>query len=159
MPAAGDEGDTNSERYPLIRGHHKIMLIRDLAAGMSLNEASDKHSVHRHSLLQFRQRHRTEIDELKKEVRDELVGLWVARKVDRMWSLQQNVDDIDEMFSSLAKDGMLIGKDDAGLLAEKRKILHEVAEQLGQLPPRASTLSVGATVTYQYGDVEPDDLT
>ncbi len=149
----------NSARYPMSRGHTKIVAIRDLASGMSLNEMSEKYNVHRDTIISFKKRYKDDILALKKAVEAEVVGLWIADRTNRMYEYQQAAEDLEAAVQSLIQDGATLTKDDIGFLAEKRKIFRAVAEELGQLPPRNAVEVHGASVTYNFEGIDPDDIT
>lgn len=158
MAKAHDPRDwENSQRYPLSRGHVRIKAIRDLADGLSLNEMATKYNVHRESIILFKQRHKDDIQRLRQAVAEEVVGLWIADKTNRMWEYQQAAEDLEEAVRAVLNTGATLTKEEVGLLAEKRKIFRHVAEELGQLPPRNAVEVHGATVTYHFEGIDPND--
>lgn len=153
---AGDP--TNTDRYPLLRGHTRWQVIRDLAAGMSLSDTADKYGVHRDSIINFKRAHLSDIAELRASVANEANGLWIASQFNRLAEYQQAFEDVDAAVASLLDFGGNLGPAEMAFIKEKRGILRQAAEELGQLPPRNNVMVNGASVTYNFEGVNPDDL-
>lgn len=149
----------NSERYPLSRGHVRIKALTDLANGLSLRQMAVKYDCHVETVVLFKNKNKDKISEIKKMVADEVLDLWISDKTNRMYEYQQAAEDLEEAVMNVLTNGGLIDKDTLGLLQEKRKIFRAVAEELGQLPPRNAVEVHGASVTYNFEGINPDDIT
>lgn len=149
----------NSGRYPLSRGHTRIRAITDLANGLTVQQMAEKYEVSEVSVSMFKRRFKKDITDLKKAVVDEVVDLWIADKTNRMYEYQQAAEDLEAAVANVLERGGFIDRDSIGLLQEKRKIFRAVAEELGQLPPRNAVEVHGATVTYNFEGINPDDVT
>lgn len=149
---------TNSGRYPLLRGHTRWQVIRDLAAGMSLSETAEKYGVHRDSIINFKRAHMPDIEDLRKQVANESNGLWIASQFNRLAEYQQAFEDVDTAVAQIIEFGGNLGAAEMAFIKEKRGILRQAAEELGQLPSRNQVNVQGASVTYSFPGVNADDL-
>lgn len=156
MPS--EHGTENNGRYPLLRGHTRWRVIRDLAAGMSLSETAEKWGVHRDSIINFKRAHAADIQALRDAVAQEANGLWISSQFNRLSEYQQAFEDIDTAVAQILEFGGTLGPAEMAYIKEKRGILRQAAEELGQLPPRNNVTVNGASVTYQFDGVNPDDL-
>lgn len=151
-------GTENSARYPLLRGHTRWQVIRDLAAGMSLSDTAEKYGVHRDSIINFKRAHLPDIEELRKSVANEANGLWIASQFNRLSEYQQAFEDVDNAVAQILEFGGQLGPQEMAFIKEKRGILRQAAEELGQLPPRNNVTVNGASVSYEFTGVNPEDL-
>jgi hypothetical protein len=153
------EKDGNQARYPLLRGHTRWQVIRDLAAGMTHVETAEKYGVHLESLVLFKKSHMADIKALQASVAEEADGLWIASKFNRVAEYQQAFEDVDQAIAQILDFGGTLGPAEMAIIKEKRGILKQVAEELGQLPPRNNVTVNGSAVSYHFDGVDPKDLT
>jgi hypothetical protein len=77
-------------------------------------------------VTQFAKQHEWEIDQIKAELSNEFAGLWIASKENRILAYQS------DYALALGNDK----RDHHEWIKARTAILHTVAEELGQLPPR-----------------------
>lgn len=138
-----DDADAHSE------------IIDALARGdLSIAELARRHTVTRSAIYLFRNRHADEIEARREELGHhlaELTNLWMADKHARLRELEGIYERLAGMF-----DGA--GPDDAPELARTLiSVLHEAAEQLGQLPARVQVQSM-TVVRYELPGVDMEQL-
>lgn len=143
---------------PLSRGHIRWQVIRDCSDGMPNSNICEKWGVSMNALERFKTKFRAEIEEMKRSVEEEMHGLWIARKRARIEEYEQTFEDLDAAVQELLTGGGVITAADAALIKEKRGVLRAVAEELGQLPNRNQVNVQGATVSYNFQGINPDDL-
>jgi hypothetical protein len=162
--ADGTEGVTSSDT-PRSGGRHKVILergwkkralIHDLARMESTTiELGERYGVHHSTVSNFKTRHMDEIAAVARDIDNEMSGLWVAQKKNRVAELQQNVEDIIAELEAVE----ITHGDRIAFMAEKRATLKQVAEELGQLLNRQSvTLSGEVAYRYLTGNVNDEDL-
>ena len=104
-------------------------LCRELAAGDQSKAAlGRKYGISAAAVSQFARRHAAEIAVIKGQLDDEFAGLWIASKAARIAAYQADYD--------LALD--TDKADHHEWIKARTGILGAVAEELGQLPPRAT---------------------
>lgn len=123
-------------------------LQRDLATGdrKRIQLARD-YNVSTSYISQFAKTFALEIDHIKRDLANEFAGLWIANKENRMVAYQA------EYAMALGNDK----RDHHEWIKARTAILHIVAEELGQLPPRATIAVV--PVTHVIVGVDPSELT
>ena len=126
---------------------------RQLCRALAVNEVTRAqlardYGVSRPAITQFAKRHGTEIEAIKARLDDEFAGLWIADKGNRLAAYQGDYD--------LSAEGEYAAHYEQ--IRTRTQILHNVAEELGQLPPRA-TVAVLPVVHVIRGDVDLDALT
>jgi hypothetical protein len=136
-----------------LRGFRKMELLRELAMGAaSRSELAEKYEVDGTRIYQISCECATEIDairaDLMAKLHDETVGLWIASKRNRIAEYQQDVDDANAVLAKAY---------DHRLVADKHRALRAVAEELAQLPQRAS-VQVGEETVIAYTITKPQDL-
>ena len=92
----------------------------------------------------FAKRHQAEIDELKANADDAFAGLWIADKSARMAAYQADLE-----LSGTGKYGSHWEQ-----IRTRTQILKQVAEELGQMPPRAGIVVIPVTHVIEGVDVE-----
>lgn len=123
-------------------------LCRELATGeMTRAALGRKYGVTGQAIGAFARRHAAEIADIKAALDDAFAGLWIARKEARIAQHQADYE---------AAEGNEKG-DHHEWIKARTAILHAVAEELGQLPPRA-TITV-TPVTHILVGVDPEALT
>jgi hypothetical protein len=138
-----DDGTLNGsvERRPWERRQ----LCRELATGdMTRAALARKYGVVRSTITEFAKRHAREIDEIKAHLDDDFAGLWIADKSARMAAYQADLE-----LSGTGKYGSHWEQ-----IRTRSQILKQVAEELGQMPPRAGVVVVPVTHIIEGVDVE-----
>lgn len=122
-------------------------LTRALAVGeVTRASLARRYGISRAAVTQFAQRHASEIDAIKAALDDEFAGLWIASKEQRINAHQADYE-------------TAAGHEKSGhheWIKARTQILHAVAEELGQLPPR-TTVAV-MPVTHVIVGIDPDVL-
>jgi predicted transcriptional regulator len=99
------------------------------------------------AITQFAKRHKREIDETRERIADGLVAMWIADKVERIAAYQADFE--------MALDHPNAAHHE--WIRTRTGILRNVAEELGQLPPRAQ-VNVFPVVHVVEG-IEVEELT
>lgn len=122
-------------------------LQRDLAANeVTRAELARRNGVTRGYVTQFAKRYALEIDTIKRDLDNAFAGLWIADKENRIVAYQ--ADYVAAATSDKAGHHEWI--------KARTQILHQVAEELGQLPPRATVAVV--PVVHVLEGVDPELL-
>lgn len=150
--------DRSTNAFPLERGHQKWLVMKDIADGLQMRVIAAKYGANLQSVYGFKDRHEHEINELRAMVQDEFRGLWIASKYNRIAEYQQAVEDIEQALNGILSAGGTLDREDMVYIKEKRQILRQVAEELGQLPNRNNVQVAGTTVTYAFNGIDPDQL-
>jgi hypothetical protein len=113
---------------PGIPRHKNLELCRLLAAGeVQRSELARRYHVTTSAITQFAQRNAARIDEIRANLDDEFAGLWIADKLARVEAYQIDYDSISQ-------------NNHHEWVKARTAILKAVAEELGQLPPRAQVV-------------------
>lgn len=127
----------------LERGHIRLKLMRDLAAGEhSQTDLARRYGVTQPAISQFAQRHAERIADVASRLDDEFAGLWVAEKAARIAELQQQVDSIADTMgdpNAAAKAGLGA----AEMYRVQQQALRAIADELGQIPARVQVQHSG----------------
>lgn len=116
--------------------------IRMLAAGSTNRSVARLFGAHPSSVNEFKIRHAVEIEKLRDQLRaaaEEQDHLWIASKVQRVGVLQDRAEELMAAAETAGVESL------PELTRTLVAVLHEVAEQLGQLPARP-TVNVSQTV-------------
>jgi hypothetical protein len=175
MPVA-TQHPTQRTRYPLERGWTRWKLIRELAVGEQTPASlARKYGVDRSAIAHFGKRHAAEIEEVRAEVQDELVGLWITQKAARLAEYQQDLEDVNALMAldmdpdtapradpdEDDPDGaevIIVGAKVPALLKAKARLLHQVAEEMGHLPARVQVQVNDQRVSYSVEGVDLSQL-
>lgn len=138
--------DSGSGRETKLKPWDRRALCRELAAGDVKRAAlARKYGVSGAYITKFAKQHAAEIDDIKADLDNQFAGLWIASKAARIAAYQADLEqseDNDEFAGHFEQ------------IRTRTQILRAVAEELGQLPPRA-TLTVMPVVHVVEGvDVE-----
>ena len=87
-----------------------------------------KYGVSRPAITQFARRNAAEIDAIKADLQAEFAGLWIAEKELRIARYEADLE--------LSAEGDFAGHYEQ--IRTRTQILHNVAEELGQLPTRGN---------------------
>lgn len=143
--------DEPAVKHRPLRGWVKHRLIRDLAEEkFSQYELADKYGVTQPSIAAFKRRFSEEIAEVAANAENEMAGLWIAKKRNRLAEYERQAEMIDEALETL-------GKTDSALLRLKQMALRNSAEEMGHLK---QNVEVDHKVThYTVEGIDPKDLT
>ena len=142
-----DPDDVNESGEQHERPWHRRQFCRELAAGEVTRAAlARKYGISRAAVTQFAKRHRAEIDAIKAQLDDQFAGLWIARKENRLAQYQADYEASEQHDKSEHFEWIRV----------RTQIMHQAAEELGQLPPRA-TLTIMPVVHVLEG-VDPEVL-
>jgi hypothetical protein len=121
-----------------IRGHRKLALLHDLAAGdLTVAAIAQKYDRTESTIYSIKSNNAEQIDAIRADHANEFAGLWVASKVNRVAEYQADIEDEDLD------------------VQVKHKALRAVAEELGQLTTKQE---IQASVTYQIEGVDPEAM-
>lgn len=139
----------------LSRGYVKLEVMRLLAAGeLSQTQIAEKYGVSPAAMTQFKQRNAEGIEEIRvamvRGVGDELAGLWIAKKANRISEYQNQIDRIAE--KAEAADWKISSE----WIKTAQTAIRSVAEELGDLAK--SQVTVNGTVHYTVEGVDPEAL-
>jgi len=137
-----------------LRGRVGLDLIHRLALGVETErELAEAFGVAPSAIHQFRVKPENvrAIEKQRAQIEDKTAGLWAAELASRIAELQSDVDLCNERLA-----GDLPPEQFARVVRVKKAVLHEIAEQLGQLKPRQ--INVGTTVRYEIVGVDMDAL-
>lgn len=95
-------------------------------------------------ITQFAKQYAREIDDIKRDLDNEFAGLWIASKVNRVIAYQND-------FAKTLLDPKASHHE---WVKARAQILHQVAEELGQLPPRATLTIIPVTHVVEGVDLE-----
>ena len=111
-----------------IRPWQRRELCRELATGeVRRTVLARKYGVVPSTITDFAKRYAAEIDAIKSRLDDEFAGLWIANKEARMAQYQEDYEASERHDKSEHFEWVRV----------RTQILHQVAEELGQMPPRA----------------------
>jgi hypothetical protein len=123
-------------------------LVRALAGGeVTRSDLARTYSVSAPYITQFARAHAIEIGQVRAHLDDDVAGLWIASKQARMAAYQDDVE-------------RTLNHEHAGhheWVKARSGIFHNVAEELGQLPPKATIMVV--PVVHVLEGVDTDALT
>lgn len=135
----------------LERGWVKIRLLQELAAEEKTQRMlAQEFSCAASSIAEFKERHLDEIATIRRDMANELRGLWIAEKINRLAEYQQDVEDLNAMLENTPlPDAMRL----------KMLNLKAVAEEMGHLPAKTAINVEGASVVYRISpSVDLDQL-
>jgi transcriptional regulator with XRE-family HTH domain len=133
-----------------IRGYRLHNLLRDLALKeLTAAQLADKYGVSTATIDNYRKRFAIEVREIQEHFEDDLAGLWIAKKRNRIAEYQKKYEDLDE----------LVGDEGQGAIALQSRILRWVAEELGQLPQKVHLQASVDPVRVEVIGVNTEDLT
>jgi hypothetical protein len=142
---ADSEGRSSATRK--LTPMDRRQLQRDLAAGeLTRAQIARRFGVGTSYISKFARQYAWEIDQIKAALTDRFAGLWIASQESRIVAYQE------EYALAMGSDK----HDHHEWIKARTAILHTVAEELGQLPPRATV--VVQPVTHVIVGVDMDDL-
>jgi outer membrane murein-binding lipoprotein Lpp len=135
-----------------LRGYRVVTLIRECALGVrSEEDLAAEFGVSGPAIHYFKQRNAATIAEQRQNIENELAALWISKLWARLAELQGDVEQINEELDAATDPA-----ERRALRRDKIKILHEAAEQSGQLRPQQ--INVGTTLRYEIVGVDMDKL-
>lgn len=118
--------------------HQRRTLARELAQGdVTRASLARKYGVSRPAITKFAKRHAAEISAIAADLQDEFAGQWIAQKELRIEQYQRDLE--------LSAEGDFAGHYEQ--IRTRTQILHNVAEETGQLPTRGNITVIPVTHT------------
>lgn len=149
---AHDADTPDINRMPLRLPWIKLATQRDLAEGkLSMTEIAAKLDISINAVSQFAKRHAPVIEAMRADLQNEMAGLWVAEKQNRIAVLQEDIENADFLQS------ILPGGDSGAVARIKHNALKQVAEELGQIPNKSQVQHTGK-VEYNFVGIDTADL-
>lgn len=131
----------------LERGWARSALIVELAkAEKTQVQLAQEFGVVQSAVSMFADRHREEIAAHRANIENELYGLWIADKRNRVAEYQSDVEAINDALEN---------ETDEKLLRAKLAVMRQVAEELGQLKTQ---VDLAGKLTYVIEGVNMDAL-
>lgn len=122
-------------------------LLRELAIGeRSSADLGREYGMTATAVRMFKSRHRAKVEAIAADLGNEFAGLWIADKTQRLAAYESDYE------MALDSDK----SDHHEWVKARTQILHAVAEETGQLPPR-TTVAV-QSVTHVIVGIDTDDL-
>lgn len=153
-----------AEAGALERAHIRGQLIRHLAAGgKTKTQLGKQYGVTHQAISAFASRHAVEISQvharLQDKLDDEFAHLWAADKVNRIATLQDQVEQVADLMADPERAANA-GVQAAEMYRTAQTALRGIAEELGQLPQRSTVQHEGGvSVRYELVNVQLGDLT
>jgi len=149
-----------AKRGSLNRGAKKVRLINELARNeATVAELAERYEVTEATICNFKRKHNYIIEATRKRVNANVAQvmehLWVVNKADRLAEYQQAVEDLEFI---ITKGLTTTGTIDAKLVRLKFDALKNIAEELGELPPRVAIQNNNTMVNYTLEGVDLDAL-
>lgn len=145
IAARTGRGHRSASKIPTYR---RYALCKELATGeKTKTQLAKEYGVSVSGISQFARRNADRIGQIQAAIDSEFAGLWLADKVQRIASYQDDME--------LSADGSRA--DHFEQIRTRTDIRKAVAEELGQLPTRG--VQVSGTVTHILEGVSIDDLT
>jgi hypothetical protein len=144
----------------LYRGHEKRRLIIDLATdAASYREIAKREQIGLRDLQEFAREHEREIAECQQmlmgRLAEEVAGLWVSNKANRLAEYQEEIEEIRLTLADLRDGGSYWSRAHRDLLRAYMDLFRQVADELGAYPQRAGAPArTGQSVHYV---IETDD--
>lgn len=111
---------------------------------MTHGQIGQQYGVSRQYIGQLNQDRAAEVDAIRRDLDDEFAGLWIASKAARLAALAEEY----QRASNSSKAGHF------EWIRTRMQILHATAEELGQLPPRMTTVVVPVAHVIEGVDTE-----
>jgi hypothetical protein len=142
-----DEPDVRSSDSRRLTPFDRRKLQRAIAAGEKKRaQIARDFGVSTSYVSQFAKRYAFEIDQIKAALDDQFAGLWIADKESRILALQ----------AEYVRAANADKADHHEWIKARLQALHQAAEELGQLPPRATVTVM--PVTHIIEGIDPELL-
>lgn len=140
-------------REPKLSSWRKMEVCRWLAEQKyTMTQIAEMCDVTPDAVSKFAKRNAGIIEEIRNNLEDEMAGLWVAKKRNRIAYLMRQVELVEEAQA----DGVEL---DGAILRAGQSAIKAIAEELGQLPSRLTVVQPPQQVTYIIeGDIDPQDV-
>ena len=116
--------------------------------GITLADVADFAAENERSIAEVQQM-------LLGKLAEEVAGLWVSKKSNRLAEYQEEIEQIRDYLAELRADGIYWSRSHRDMLREYLALFRQVADELGAYPQRASAPArTGQTVHYV---IETDD--
>lgn len=120
-------------RRGVLTPSQKRELMRELAIRTKTHvELGEQFGMSRTGIGNFAKRHEFEIDEMRNDLENQFAGLWIAKKENRLADYQEDLDALRGTKTEYHHEW----------IKAKAQIRRNVAEELGQLPPRQAVTIV-----------------
>lgn len=131
----------------------RIALIQELGAGeLTDSELGEKYGITKDRVGQIRRENADKIAAMRADVEDELAGVFIASKANRIKTYDH--------LAALLDEAITAGQEpDPQLVRQLIVTQKAVAEEMGQLPSRITIQHVGPRADYTIEGVDPKDLT
>jgi transposase-like protein len=129
-------------------------VVRLVAGGGSNREIAARFDCAPSSVAHFRSRHAEEIQALRAKLAaaaDAQENLWISHRLDRLGVLQDSAEQLIEAAETASESAL------PEITRTLVSVLHEAAEQLGQLPAR-TTINSTTVVNYRIEGVDLEAL-
>lgn len=133
-------------RTSYMPAHVQLALKREIAMGTPNKILADKYNLSPQGISAFGKRHSRAIDDIREHLDDDFAGLPLAQKRNRIAAYE---DEIDRLLSGKNANHHEWAK--ARMIAYRN-----VAEELGQLPPRQQVMII--PVQHMYEGVDMDEV-
>jgi hypothetical protein len=139
-------GRVNRSQGPhgLLKPHEKLALERELALNTPTTVLAGKYNMTPQGISSFKKRHALAIDEIREHLDDDFAGLPLAIKKNRIAAYE---DEVERLTSHPHADHHEWSK-------ARQMAYRNIAEELGQLPPRATITVVPVVHMVEAVDLE-----
>lgn len=130
----------------IAQGWVKQRLVKDLALGEKTHrQLAERYGVVRETVQRFARDNRLEIEHAREMLGDAYAGLWIAQKENRVAEYQVAAEKMSEGDSPRHAEVLV-------------NVLKAVADEMGDLPQRASVQVNNTEVRYEVHGVDPEAL-
>lgn len=134
------------KRQSISRGWVKQRLIKDLALGEKTHrQLGEQYGVSREAVMRFARVNRMEIEHARGLLGEAYAGLWIANKESRVAEYQVAAEKMADGDSPRHAEVLV-------------NVLKAVADEMGDLPQRASVQVNNTEVRYEVHGVDPEAL-
>lgn len=134
-----------SAKRPRLTPFDRREIQRALADGTEKRAAiARRFGVTAGYITQFAKQYAREIDDIRRDLDNEFAGLWIASKVNRVIAYQAD-------YARTLTDPKSTHHE---WVKARAQILHQVAEEMGQLPPRATLTIIPVKHVVEGVDLE-----
>lgn len=136
---------SGSAKRPRLTPFDRREIQRALADGTEKRAAiARRFGVTAGYITQFAKQYAREIDDIRRDLDNEFAGLWIASKVNRVIAYQAD-------YARTLADPKSTHHE---WVKARAQILHQVAEEMGQLPPRATLTIIPVKHVVEGVDLE-----
>jgi predicted transcriptional regulator len=140
-------------REPKLSSWRKMEVCRWLAEKKyTQTQIAEMCEVTPDAVSKFAKRNASIIEEIRNNLEDEMAGMWVAKKKNRIAYLMRQVELVENVLDA----GVEV---DPSMLRAGQAAIKQIAEELGQLPSRLTVVQAPQEVRYIVEGVDPSDVT